>query len=408
MKAYVVIGAAFGDEGKGLMTDYLAAKHDGKALVVRFNGGAQAGHTVHTPLNQRHVFKHFGSGSLVGSATYLSEFFICNPILFRDEFQQLVNLNLQPKVFVNPDAVVTTPYDMMINQILEEFRNAKRHGSCGVGINETVERNLIAEFSIRVHELFDRKKLIEKLLLIQQSWVKCRLAALGIHEISAIWQERLSSAGIMNYFLNYVDFFIDNCAVRDNQILKKFPAIIFEGAQGLLLDEVKGFFPHVTRSATGLKNVLSIAETVGISTLEVFYMTRAYLTRHGSGPLPFELNTLPYPAIIDKTNVTNMYQGALRFAWLNFDLLEQAIFSDLIDAENRISVQPNLVVTCMDQLAPEVQFIKEEKLIKISKSQLLEEIQKFFPGFLVWYSSGSTRDTIKESKLERINISLAV
>ena len=66
MKAFAIIGAAFGDEGKGLMTDYLASNHDGKALVVRFNGGAQAAHTVQTPSGQRHVFKHLGSGSFSG------------------------------------------------------------------------------------------------------------------------------------------------------------------------------------------------------------------------------------------------------------------------------------------------------------------------------------------------------
>ena len=73
------------------------------------------------------------AAAFLGSATYLSKFFICNPILFRSEFQQLEKFDLKPEVFVNPDAIVSTPYDMMINQILEEFRNDKKHGSCGVG-----------------------------------------------------------------------------------------------------------------------------------------------------------------------------------------------------------------------------------------------------------------------------------
>ena len=118
MKSYAIIGANFGDEGKGLTTDYLAAKYDSDALIVRFNGGAQAAHTVQTPSGERHVFKHMGSGSLVESSTYLSEFFICNPMLFCSEYMQLTNLNLQPKIFVNPNTSVTTPFDMMINQII--------------------------------------------------------------------------------------------------------------------------------------------------------------------------------------------------------------------------------------------------------------------------------------------------
>lgn len=81
-RADVVIGSAFGDEGKGLITDVLAAKNAGETLVVRFNGGAQAGHTVTTPEGQRHVFSHIGSGTFTGSATFLSRFFVVNPILF--------------------------------------------------------------------------------------------------------------------------------------------------------------------------------------------------------------------------------------------------------------------------------------------------------------------------------------
>ncbi len=95
------------------------------------------------------------------------------------------------------------------------------------------------------------------------------------------------------------------------------------------------------------------------------------------------------------SNILNESLGFIRFGWLNFDLLKQAIFSDLIDAENKISVQANLVVTCMDQLGSEVQFIKDDKLIKIHKSQLIGEIKKFFSGFLVWTSHGPTRETIE-------------
>jgi adenylosuccinate synthase len=394
MKAFAVIGAGFGDEGKGLMTDYLAANLSEKTVIVRFNGGAQAGHTVQTPGSQRHVFKHFGSGSFAGCPTFLSEFFICNPILFHEEFTRLNNFNLTPTVYVHKHAIVSTPYDMMINQIVEEVRNNQRHGSCGVGINETVERNLVEEFSLKFHELFDRDLLIARLLHIQQTWVKKRLAIHNIKQVSPAWQTRLDSAGIIEYFLNEVDFFIKKCTLSDYPILTTFTNVIFEGAQGLLLDEVKGFFPHVTRSSTGIKNIIAIAKSCGISEVEVFYMTRAYLTRHGSGPLPFELKQIPYPNIIDATNVPNMHQGALRFAWLNLDLLQQAIFLDLEDARDELVVRPNLVVTCMDQLDDQAFVIKEEEMIKLRKDQFLGFIQNSFAGFTLWSNWGPTRDSM--------------
>ena len=87
MRARAVIGSNFGDEGKGLVVDYLCKT--GGEVVVRFNGGAQAGHTVVTPEGLRHVFRHFGSGTLYGVPTFLSQFFIVNPIIFFHELQDL-------------------------------------------------------------------------------------------------------------------------------------------------------------------------------------------------------------------------------------------------------------------------------------------------------------------------------
>ena len=82
----VVIGSNWGDEGKGLFTDYFSSQHkDG--IVVRFNGGSQASHTVTTSDGNRHAFSHFCSGTLSGLPSYLSSFFIANPILFRKEFE---------------------------------------------------------------------------------------------------------------------------------------------------------------------------------------------------------------------------------------------------------------------------------------------------------------------------------
>lgn len=92
-KIKVVIGSGFGDEGKGLMTDYFCSSfpRDESVLNVRFNGGAQAGHTVVTPYGLRHVFGHFGAGSFLPNVvTYLSSEFLVNPILFRKEYGKLL------------------------------------------------------------------------------------------------------------------------------------------------------------------------------------------------------------------------------------------------------------------------------------------------------------------------------
>src|SRR5260370_26170356 len=115
-RAQAVIGAGYGDEGKGLLTDALAAEVGPDTLVVRYNGGAQAGHTVQAPDGRRHVFHHVGSGSFVGAPTYLSRYFVVNPLFFAGEVAELAAVGLTPKNCIHPDARVTTPYDLTITQ----------------------------------------------------------------------------------------------------------------------------------------------------------------------------------------------------------------------------------------------------------------------------------------------------
>jgi adenylosuccinate synthase len=129
--------------------------------------------------------------------------------------------------------------------------------------------------------------------------------------------------------------------------------VIFEGAQGLLLDQDRGFFPHVTRSNTGLRNVVALAEEAGIGALDVTYATRAYMTRHGAGPLPGELPDQPYAGIRDETNRLHRWQGSLRFAVLDLDLLAGAVRADLADAPAGLRVSHRLTVSCLDQVGME-------------------------------------------------------
>jgi adenylosuccinate synthase len=329
MIARAVIGANFGDEGKGLVTDYLCSK--GAGVVVRFNGGAQAGHTVVTPSGDRHVFSHFGSGSFLGVPTFLSRHFICNPILFFKERAELHKLGLEPSVYADPQCVVTTFADMMINQRLEDARGAKRHGSVGLGISETVERSQIPELKITMADLWNGLKTLQsKLEQICGKYAEFRTGkkidepAMVQKFVEGCWKfaEIVHPAGI------------GQC---------KDP--VFEGAQGLLLDQNnKEYFPHVTRSNTGMRNVRALCAQAGIDKIETYYVSRTYLTRHGAGPLPGEDSSLRFA---DATNLEHPYQGRLRFAPLDnclFDRCRRDFGSDGY----------KLVLTHCDQLAAPV------------------------------------------------------
>ena len=138
--------------------------------------------------------------------------------------------------------------------------------------------------------------------------------------------------------------------VKDVQSLyKSQPTLIFEGAQGLLLDQRHGFFPNVTRSNTGTKNVLKIWKQLFsyVPKLEIFMVTRAYQTRHGAG---FMSNTAIEHKIAAnpiETNITHTYQGEFRRTLLDVSLLEYAIQKD---SYLRVAYPKHLVVTCLDQV----------------------------------------------------------
>ncbi len=353
--ARVVIGAQFGDEGKGRLTDEYAAQTGGDGIVARFNGGAQAGHTVVAPDGRRHVFSHIGSGALVGAATYLSRFFVANPLLFLKEWEMLATQGVTPAVYVDPASPVTTPYDMMINQIVERERGAGRHGSCGIGFGETLERNLDTRFALTVADLADPSALADRLDLIRRQYAPARLARLGFARASEPNAALFRSDAILEHYLADAGRFLNATITTDARAAIRDRPLIFEGAQGLLLDQDRGFFPHVTRSNTGLRNMLALAGELGLERLDVTYVSRAYLTRHGAGPLPHELPEKPCPGIVDATNVPNAYQGALRFAWLDLDLLAHAIQADLSDAAAypALTVDASLALTCLDQLGDE-------------------------------------------------------
>jgi len=345
MRAHVVIGANFGDEGKGLVTDYLCSQ--GAGMVVRFNGGAQAGHTVVTPGGDRHVFGHFGSGSFVGVPTYLSQYFVCNPILFFREAKKLHELGYVPTVYAHPSCLITTHVDMIVNQRKETARGDKRHGSCGVGVHETIQRSAVVELKLTMADLWNHigslPALMERLC---DRWAKFRTG-------SAIVEPAMTEA------------FIKTCWAFAEAVhplgIQQCPDPIFEGAQGLLLDQDnKEYWPHVTHSSTGMKNVRVLCQQGGFDGIDPYYVSRTYLTRHGAGTLPGEN---PKMAFEDATNVEHPWQGTLRFAPLDYNAMAKRAAVDAYGPHK-------LVMTHCDQLDKE-------------------------GGDLRWY--GPTRDDVRET-----------
>lgn len=350
----VVIGANFGDEGKGLMTDYFCSQFpkEEKVLNVRFNGGAQAGHTVVSPDGRRHIFGHFGAGSFLPNvATYLGPDFIVNPILFRREYEKLRALGVYPMVYCHPRCMFTMPQDMMVNQFIEKKRGNDRHGSCGVGIYETLLRN--AHLRIDIQYVYCSDGMNADLNYYDAE----RFESVINMKMDDHTKELMSNQNIMAHFREDVLFMLGHVNITDEKIFYKFDNVVFEGAQGLMLDQNNmDYFPHLTPSNTGVQNVIPWIEND--MDVEVCYVSRTYVTRHGAGSLPGECPREMIGAGIDLTNHENEWQGELRYGKLDL----QAMIKRCIDDARKLGEKDNLywtwAMTHCDEVAG---FTEEEK-----------------------------------------------
>ena len=384
-KAIAVIGANFGDEGKGLATDYFARKLK-SPMVARGNGGAQAGHTV-VDGDNRHVFGHVGSGTFAGASTYLGAAFIANPLTL---FKELKKLGTHARIYAHPECRVTTIYDMAINSLIELKRGVDRHGSCGQGINETVTRHLAGFHLTMLHVTSDSlRELAQRVEIIRDKWVPMRMLQLDISrsdfdtEQAKLYFEILDMRpGVVAEQLMHHGDLIK--LVDPKALLKEHDTLVVEGAQGLMLDEFLGDFPHVTRSITGLASSIRVAAECGKTQITPIYMTRAYLTRHGAGPLPFANITISDRDIpTDQTNLDNDWQGAIRNSPLQLKELKWYIEADLqraVFASQIFGVEiktPQLFITCMDQIGEVVNVINTKgKLHMVTKEFLPDYIEE--------------------------------
>lgn len=379
--AKIVIGANFGDEGKGLMTDYFAneAKKQSKScLVVCHNGGSQRGHTVVSPSGLKHVFHHFGSGNFEGADTYLAPEFIVNPIIFNKELSELKTKELITKCFVDRDCRFTTPFDMMMNQIVEDYRGDSKHGSCGLGIFETILRSE-TEKSHTVYEFANMPVSDMRILFddIATKYLPHRLKQLGIESIPAKWTEILSSKD--NIIENYINDFIqmqDNVQIVNSDIVDDYDYVIFEGAQGLLLDQNNlSYMPNLTPSNTGIKNPLDLIGKREVD-IEVCYVSRTYMTRHGAGRFDTECSKSDInEKMVDLTNIPNPYQDTIRYGMLIIDDLKNRIISDL----GNVKVNKSLAITHLNEYGMDQERLKE-----------------IFCGFDIYVSDGMTYNDVYE------------
>jgi adenylosuccinate synthase len=400
---YIVIGANYGDEGKGLATDYLSKEVEAKA-VIKFCGGAQAGHTVQLDNGTRHVFHHFGSGTFSNIPTYLSRHFISNPFLFLKEHAILQTLTNSIAVAVSPHSLITTPYDVLINHIIEKKRrkNLTAHGSCGAGINETVNRSRFNDYRLDISTIQskDRRKILTK---IRDTYFPERLRELDISigEIIEMFPEEYkiwTSLPLISNFCSDCDRFLEKIQVVDDYTyLSEIPGnIVFEGAQGLKLDKDYGNFPYVTRSNTGCINPIDLLHGIRAISINLVYVSRPYITRHGEGPLRYELKENTFDP--DKTNTYNDWQGRFKYAMLHIDDLVDAITYDhRIAYHHYVLSTKNLFFTCCDHIVGKpVRCVADNMIMELTAKEIINILDKRIGFAHIWQSFGPTKSKIEK------------
>jgi len=339
MKIETVIGANYGDEGKGMFTEYLCRNRP-KPVVVLSNGGCQRGHTVNHPeTGIRHIFNHFGSGTLLNKPTVFSRTFLLNPIKFTEEYKKLSKIGLKPVSARTPGCIFQLPSDMFINQQLELQREKTntRHGSCGWGIWETTLRNRAGKLTFETFMAMDDWAKSKLLRETAERQVVERLDG----KFDGALYRTMTSPGFIAHFLEDCRFMKKTCPalLKDDLLDAGIDAetMIVENAQGLLLDveyapkDAGGKTDaHTTPSRTGMAGVLdALGGQVKAKDVTANYISRSYLTRHGAGPFPEFDGRLSFK---DKTNVPNEWQGTMRFGAFDakaIDDLKSRILKDL-------------------------------------------------------------------------------
>ena len=336
-----VIGANYGDEGKGLMTDYFCheAIQNGTCLNVLTNGGSQRGHTVCAD-GIRHIFHHFGSGTIAGATTYIPQQFVCNPITMVAEWKDLNRKKIYPQVFVNPKAHVSTPYDMIYNMLVREQEN--KHNTCGYGIYETQKRNG-KKFDFYFH--CSRNDIKRELIKVRNDYYYFRMSETNIR-LNPEWEELFYSEELLNHFIDDLETMRRSVHLYDDDILLDYDTVVFENGQGLLLDKDYDS-EYGTSSNTGLKAVANILDNTSITEpIEACYVSRTYLTRHGDGNIEHECDL----QLLDETNVYNEHQGHLRYGLLTITDLTHRIYADKCEhAHDKI-----LAITHADEVKPTI------------------------------------------------------
>lgn len=319
-KAFVLCGLGWGDESKGATTDKLTRELNAD-LIVRYGGGSQCAHNVITPEGVHHTFSQFGSGMLANNKvrTHLSRFMLVNPISMMNEAKALEELTdaVWERTTVDRNCVIITPIHKRLNCLREQERGASRHGSCGVGVGVAREFHLkYGEIALLAKDLAYPGRTLDKLHVMNEQLRP---------EIIELEAKLGLITGVQADPPEYFKTLLEEYSAWPAKLvdgMEPSECLVFEGAQGVLLDEKHGQAPHNTWTNTTFENADTLLDEVGVKDRTRIGCLRTYHTRHGAGPFPTEDNSLDLP---EPHNGTGEFQGAFRVGNFDWAMARKAI-----------------------------------------------------------------------------------
>lgn len=287
MPAIVLVGAQWGDEGKGKATDLLGSSVD---YVVKFNGGNNAGHTIVIEQpdgrSEKYALHLLPSGILTAGCTPV----IANGVVVDLEvlFREIDGLNARgvdtSRLVVSSNAHVIPSYNKTLDKVTERFLGSRKIGTTGRGIGPTYADKM-SRTGIRVQDLFDRHILEQK--------VEAALAFKNQVLVKIYNRRAIDPAEVIDELLGYADRLrpmVTDTALLLNDALEQGRTVLFEAGQATLLDVDHGTYPYVTSSNATAGGACTGSGVAPNSVEQVIAVLKAYTTRVGEGPFPTELH----------------------------------------------------------------------------------------------------------------------
>ncbi|MDU7150059.1 MAG: adenylosuccinate synthase [Clostridium sp.] len=337
MSAFVVLGAQWGDEGKGKMTDYLAEEAE---VIVRFQGGNNAGHTVEVG-DKQYKLHLIPSGILYDNKlNIIGNGVVVDPKALFTEIDYLEGEGVKvtpEKLIVSDRAHVIMPYHKTLDKLKEKARGKNDIGTTGKGIGpcytDKFERS-----GIRVCDLIKENIFKEKL--------KENIDSKNKYIVNVLGGEELNYNEILSEYLELAERlkpYVQDTSVKLYDEIKQDKTVLFEGAQGMLLDIDYGTYPYVTSSNTTACGVASGSGIGPTMVTNAVGIAKAYTTRVGKGPFPTELDNEIGEWIREKGHEYGVTTGrSRRCGWLDAVILKTTV---------RVSGLTSLCVTKIDTLA---------------------------------------------------------